>query len=110
MRCVVPSGQRRSNAAISASVLQQLSLGAIALEIGVVLFDRAPHMARPTFAEIAQAVLGVVLSSGVGLFFGIYPAFRAANPGIDVRISTSMRMVDFVREDMDLAIRYGLGT
>jgi CBS domain containing-hemolysin-like protein len=54
-------GLSREHAAISASVLQQLALGAIALEIGVVLFDRAPHMARPTYAEIGQAVLGVVL-------------------------------------------------
>ena len=54
-------GLSREHAAISAAVLQQLALGSIALEIGVVLFDRAPHMARPTWAEIAQAVLGVVL-------------------------------------------------
>jgi LysR family glycine cleavage system transcriptional activator len=33
----------------------------------------------------------------------------AANPSIQVRISTDMRMVDFTREDMDLAIRYGVG-
>ena len=33
----------------------------IALEFGAVLFDRAPHAGRPTYAEIAQAVLGVVL-------------------------------------------------
>ena len=42
-------------------MLQQLALGLIALEFGAVLFDRAPHLARPTTAEIAQAVLGVVL-------------------------------------------------
>jgi putative hemolysin len=54
-------GLSRDHAAISAAVLQQLALGIIALEFGAVLFDRAPHMARPTYAEIAQAVLGVVL-------------------------------------------------
>jgi hypothetical protein len=43
------------------AVLQQLALGVIALEFGAVLFDRAPHLGRPTYAEIAQAVLGVVL-------------------------------------------------
>ncbi len=37
------------------------------------------------------------------------PAFRVAHPGIELRISTSMRMVDFARERMDMAIRYGLG-
>ena len=54
-------GLSREHAAISAAVLQQLALGIIALEFGAVLFSRAPHLARPTYAEIAQAVLGVVL-------------------------------------------------
>jgi putative hemolysin len=54
-------GLSREHAAISAAVLQQLALGIIALEFGAVLFDRAPHLARPTYAEIAQAVLGVIL-------------------------------------------------
>ena len=54
-------GLSREHAAICAAVLQQLALGMIALEFGTVLFDRAPRLARPTYAEIAQAVLGVVL-------------------------------------------------
>jgi CBS domain containing-hemolysin-like protein len=54
-------GLSREHAAISAAVLQQLSLGIIALEFGAVLFDRGPHFTRPTVAETAQAVLGVVL-------------------------------------------------
>ena len=54
-------GLTREHAAISARVLQQLSLGIIALEFGAVLFDRGPRMGRPSFAEIAQAVLGVVM-------------------------------------------------
>ena len=54
-------GLRREHAAICAAVLQQLALGIIALEFGAVLFDRAPHLGRPTYAEIAQAVLAVVL-------------------------------------------------
>ncbi|MGB6691272.1 MAG: hemolysin family protein [Terracidiphilus sp.] len=54
-------GLSREHAAISAAVLQQLALGIIALEFGAVLFDRAPHMGRPSYAEIAQAVLAVVL-------------------------------------------------
>jgi len=54
-------GLSREHAAISAAVLQQLALGLIALEFGAVLFDRAPHFAPPTYAEVAQAVLGVVL-------------------------------------------------
>jgi CBS domain containing-hemolysin-like protein len=54
-------GLTRGHAAICAAVLQQLALGIIALEFGAFLFDRAPSIARPTPAEIAQAVLVVVL-------------------------------------------------
>ena len=54
-------GLSREHAYLSAAVLQQLALGLIALEFGAVLFDRAPHLARPSAFEIAQAVLGVAL-------------------------------------------------
>lgn len=36
--------------------------------------------------------------------------FQEANPGIEVRISTSMRLVDFQHEEIDVAIRFGRGT
>jgi CBS domain containing-hemolysin-like protein len=54
-------GLSREHAAISALVVQQFALCGIALESGVVLFDRGAHMARPTPGEIVQAVLCVVL-------------------------------------------------
>jgi CBS domain containing-hemolysin-like protein len=54
-------GLTREHAAICAAVLQQLALGIVALEFGALLFDRAPHAARPTWGEIAQAVVSVVL-------------------------------------------------
>jgi len=54
-------GLSRDHAALSASVLKQLTLGITALGIGAVLFDRAPHGARPSYAEIAQAILIVVM-------------------------------------------------
>ncbi len=54
-------GLSREHAAISAALAQQLALGLIALEFGSVLFDRAPHFARPSPGEVVQAVLGVVL-------------------------------------------------
>ena len=57
-------GLSREHAAISAAVLQQMALGVIALEFGAVLFDRGPHLGRPSYAEIAQAVLGLVLVVG----------------------------------------------
>jgi LysR family glycine cleavage system transcriptional activator len=36
-------------------------------------------------------------------------AFQEAHPGIDVRITTSMALVDFRKDDVDAAIRYGRG-
>jgi LysR family glycine cleavage system transcriptional activator len=36
-------------------------------------------------------------------------AFQEAHPGIDVRITTSTALVDFQRDDVDAAIRYGRG-
>jgi LysR family glycine cleavage system transcriptional activator len=35
--------------------------------------------------------------------------FQEAHPGIEVRISTSAHLVDFRREEIDVAIRYGRG-
>jgi LysR family glycine cleavage system transcriptional activator len=37
-------------------------------------------------------------------------AFQDANPGIEVRITTSAHLVNFRREEVDLAVRYGLGS
>jgi CBS domain containing-hemolysin-like protein len=54
-------GLSREHAYLCAVVLQQLALGLIALGFGAFLFDRAPFLARPTNAEIAQAVLALVL-------------------------------------------------
>ena len=36
-------------------------------------------------------------------------SFQQAHPGIDVRITTSTSLVDFGRDDVDAAIRYGCG-
>jgi DNA-binding transcriptional LysR family regulator len=37
------------------------------------------------------------------------PRFQAAHPEIEVRLMTSQRLVDFSREDVDVAIRFGGG-
>jgi DNA-binding transcriptional LysR family regulator len=37
------------------------------------------------------------------------PRFQAAHPEIEVRLVTSQRLVDFTREDIDVAIRFGHG-
>jgi CBS domain containing-hemolysin-like protein len=54
-------GLSREHAALCAAILQQLALGIIALEFGALLFNRAPHLGPPTYGEIAQAVLAVIL-------------------------------------------------
>jgi LysR family glycine cleavage system transcriptional activator len=36
-------------------------------------------------------------------------AFQDSNPGIEVRISTSAHLVDFRREEVDMAVRFGRG-
>ena len=36
-------------------------------------------------------------------------AFQEAHPGIDVRITTSTNLIDFQRDNVDAAIRYGRG-
>jgi LysR family transcriptional regulator, glycine cleavage system transcriptional activator len=36
-------------------------------------------------------------------------SFQDAHPGIEVRISTSTHLVDFRREEVDMAVRYGKG-
>jgi CBS domain containing-hemolysin-like protein len=54
-------GFDRERIALSAAVLTQLSLACVTLLFGAMLFDRGSVTDRPTVAEIAQVVLGVVL-------------------------------------------------
>ena len=59
-------GFDRERISLSAAVLAQLSLAGLTLLFGAMLFDRGPvanslGTDRPTFPEIAQVVLGVVL-------------------------------------------------
>jgi len=54
-------GLNREHAALCAAVLEQLTIALIALWIGAILFDRASNLGRPGPAEIAQAILAVVL-------------------------------------------------
>ncbi len=54
-------GLTRDHAALCAAVLQQLTLGVIALAFGAILLDRVPYPGALTLAEVVQAVLGIVL-------------------------------------------------
>ena len=51
----------RDHVRLSAAILAQLSLACLTLLFGMLLFDRSSVLDRPTVAEVAQAVLGVVL-------------------------------------------------
>ena len=54
-------GLGRNHIRLSAAILAQLSLACLTLLFGMLLFDRGPVYDRPTFAEVGQVVLGVVL-------------------------------------------------
>ncbi|MGC2545174.1 MAG: HlyC/CorC family transporter, partial [Silvibacterium sp.] len=54
-------GLSREHIRLSAAILTQLSLACVTLLFGMMLFYRSTIADLPTAAEIAQAVLGVVL-------------------------------------------------
>ena len=54
-------GLTRDHAALCAAVAQQLAFGLIALDLGALLFIRPTHLGPPTVAEIAQAILALIL-------------------------------------------------
>jgi len=54
-------GLSREHASLCAVLVRQLALGLLALEFGALLFDRGAHSGPPAAAEIAQAVLAVLL-------------------------------------------------
>jgi putative ABC transport system permease protein len=61
------------------SVLQCLVGGALGIALGFVcaeLLNR--YTSFPASVQTRVAILGLALSSAIGLFFGIYPASRAA--------------------------------
>jgi LysR family glycine cleavage system transcriptional activator len=83
---------------------------AYAQEVRSVLerLNRATEQAR------AKSMTGALTVSTLDSFAGkwLLPRmshFREVCPDIDLRLSTSDGLVDFVREDIDIAVRYGLG-
>jgi putative ABC transport system permease protein len=61
------------------SVMQCISGGFAGVTLGfLVALALRTYTPFPASVKIWVAVLGVILSSAVGLFFGIYPAFRAS--------------------------------
>lgn len=99
-------GLTRDHAAICAAVLQQLALGVIALEFGAVLFDRSPYAGRPTYGEIAQAVLGVVLT--VVLCNQLVPwlLFERTRGRWTVRLMWPIRLMLWITTPITVLIRF----
>jgi LysR family glycine cleavage system transcriptional activator len=62
---------------------------------------RADHEGRLTVSTTASLATKWLVSR--------VAAFQDANPGMEVRITTSTHLVDFRREDVDIAVRYGRG-
>ncbi len=64
---------------LTESVLQCIAGGLIGVGIGFLCADLLRRFTSfPAAVQTWVAVLGIVLSSAIGLFFGIYPATRAA--------------------------------
>jgi LysR family glycine cleavage system transcriptional activator len=108
---------------------------ALEADLGVKLFRRLNRAVRLTdagqacvpglrdgFERIAEAVARARQGDSVGLLtVTASPAvaskwlvprlerFRARHPAIDLRIDASMRLVDLVREDVHVGLRYGAG-
>jgi putative ABC transport system permease protein len=65
---------------IAESVMQCIAGGLIGIGLGfLVALALRTYSPFPASVQTSVAILGIVLSSAVGLFFGIYPALRAAN-------------------------------
>ncbi len=61
------------------SLVLSLTGGIIGIAIGVVLGDVLIHLIKMNMTPSVFAIVtGLIISSGVGLFFGIYPAMKAA--------------------------------
>ena len=92
---------------------------------GLVLTDEAQRYlpaVRDAFARLEAATAELLARrTGGPLTASVLPSFaakwlvprlgrfRAANPDIDLRISTSQHLVDFAREDVDIGLRMGRG-
>ncbi len=74
-------------------------------------FDKLAEAVKALRARDARRALTVSVAPSFGAKWLVprLDRFRDAHPGVDVRIDASHRLVDFVREDVDIAIRYGSG-
>lgn len=74
-------------------------------------FDQMAHAVQRVRIRGGQQTLNISTMTTFAMSWLVprLPNFQAAHPEIEVRISTTQRLVDFAREDVDLATRYGFG-
>lgn len=60
-------------------------------------------------SEITVLTLSCTPTFAVQWLMPRLPAFQERHPHVDVRISVTNRLVDFARDDVDLAVRHGFG-
>ncbi|HEX6979783.1 MAG TPA: transcriptional regulator GcvA [Alphaproteobacteria bacterium] len=104
-------------AQLGVRLFRRLTRGLLLTEEGHALL---PEL-REAFDRLAQAVdrvrrggpgtltISVLTTFALGWLVPRLPKFQAAHPSIDVRLTTTSRMVNFATEDVDVAIRYGAG-
>jgi len=104
-------------ARLGVKLFRRLTRGLLLTEEGHALL---PDL-RDAFDRLAQAVekigrggqgtltISLLTTIAVGWLVPRLSRFQDAHPGIDVRFSTTSRLVDFAVEDVDVAIRYGSG-
>ncbi len=74
-------------------------------------FERLAEALEATRLQIAHRALNVSVAPSFGAKWLVprLDHFYAAHPEIDIRVDASTRLVDLLREDIDLCIRFGLG-
>lgn len=104
-------------ARLGAALFRRLPRGLLLTEEGHALL---PDL-RDAFDRLAQAVekvgrggqgtltISLLTTFALGWLVPRLPRFQEAHPTIEVRLSTTARLVDFAVEDVDVAVRYGTG-
>ncbi|MFK8047046.1 MAG: LysR substrate-binding domain-containing protein, partial [Halioglobus sp.] len=74
-------------------------------------FDQLNHAVRSARIRNESSILTVSVSSSFGANWLVprLDSFRREHPDFDIRLDATDRLIDFEREDVDLAIRYGAG-
>jgi len=75
-------------------------------------FDQLSHAVRHAKIRTESSILTVSVSPPFGANWLVprLDSFRRGHPEFDIRLDATDRLIDFEREDVDLAIRYGAGT